>query len=51
LLKPKTVIPMHFGTFPMLTGSPSELKKLVKGIEILTLKPGVTVRDLDRATA
>jgi L-ascorbate metabolism protein UlaG (beta-lactamase superfamily) len=51
LLKPKTVIPMHFGTFPVLTGSPAELKKLVKGVEILTLKPGVTLRDLDRATA
>ena len=24
LLKPKTVIPMHFGTFPVLTGRPSE---------------------------
>jgi L-ascorbate metabolism protein UlaG (beta-lactamase superfamily) len=51
LLKPKTVIPMHFGTFPVLTGSPAELKKLVKGVEILTLTPGVTLRDLDRATA
>src|SRR4029077_460807 len=29
LLKPKTVIPMHFGTFPVLTGKPSEFKKLV----------------------
>jgi L-ascorbate metabolism protein UlaG (beta-lactamase superfamily) len=45
LLKPKTVIPMHFGTFPMLTGSPADLKKLVPGIEILTMRPGVTVRD------
>jgi L-ascorbate metabolism protein UlaG (beta-lactamase superfamily) len=45
LLKPKTVIPMHFGTFPVLTGSPAELKKLVTGIEILVMKPGVTVRD------
>ncbi|MGB7598812.1 MAG: metal-dependent hydrolase [Candidatus Sulfotelmatobacter sp.] len=51
LLKPKTVIPMHFGTFPVLTGSPADLKKLVKGVEILTLTPGVTLRDLDRATA
>jgi hypothetical protein len=36
---------MHFGTFPVLTGSPAELKKLVTGIEILVMKPGVTVRD------
>src|SRR6202021_1448690 len=37
LLKPKTVIPMHFGTFPVLTGSPAELKKLAPNVEILTL--------------
>src|ERR1700693_3613559 len=43
LLKPKTVIPMHFGTFPVLTGSPSELQKLTPGIEVFTMKPGVTV--------
>jgi L-ascorbate metabolism protein UlaG (beta-lactamase superfamily) len=45
LLKPKTVIPMHFGTFPVLTGSPAELKKLVPEVEIITMKPGVTVHD------
>jgi L-ascorbate metabolism protein UlaG (beta-lactamase superfamily) len=45
LLKPKTVIPMHFGTFPVLTGSPGELKKLVTGVEILTMKPGTALRD------
>jgi L-ascorbate metabolism protein UlaG (beta-lactamase superfamily) len=45
LLKPKTVIPMHFGTFPVLTGSPTELKKLVPGIEILAMKPGMTIHD------
>jgi L-ascorbate metabolism protein UlaG (beta-lactamase superfamily) len=44
LLKPKTVIPMHFGTFPMLTGTPSELKRLVpSGVEVLEMKPGVTI--------
>jgi len=43
LLKPKTVIPMHFGTFPVLTGTPGELKKLVKDAEILEMKPGETV--------
>jgi len=43
LLKPKTVIPMHFGTFPLLTGTPGELKKLVKDAEILEMKPGQTV--------
>jgi len=43
LLKPKTVIPMHFGTFPVLTGSPAELKKLVKDAEVLEMKPGQTI--------
>jgi len=43
LLKPKTVIPMHFGTFPVLTGRPSELQKLVPGVEVLEMKPGVTM--------
>src|SRR5438046_5905713 len=46
LLKPKVVIPMHFGTFPMLTGKPSELKKNVEsmGIEVHEMKTGETVR-------
>jgi len=43
LLKPKAVIPMHFGTFPLLTGTPAALQKLVPGVEIVELKPGVTV--------
>jgi len=43
LLRPQTVIPMHFGTFPLLTGTPGELKKLVKDAEILEMKPGQTL--------
>src|SRR2546425_5393699 len=43
LLQPKTVIPMHFGTFPVLTGKPSDLQKLVPGAEIVEMKPGVTL--------
>ena len=34
LLKPATVIPMHFATFPALTGRPSELAKLAKNVEV-----------------
>ena len=30
LLKPKKMIPMHFGTFPALTGRPEEVSKLLK---------------------
>ncbi|MBV8477262.1 MAG: metal-dependent hydrolase [Acidobacteria bacterium] len=43
LLKPKTVIPMHFGTFPVLTGRPSDLEKLVKGVEVVQMRPGQTI--------
>jgi L-ascorbate metabolism protein UlaG (beta-lactamase superfamily) len=43
LLKPKSVIPMHFGTFPILTGQPSQLKKLVPGVEVVEMKPGQTI--------
>lgn len=47
LLTPKWLIPMHFGTFPLLTGTPAELKELTKGITGLTIiemKPGDTIR-------
>ena len=45
LLKPKSVIPMHFGTFPVLTGTPQAFNDQIKGhgIELLTLKPGETI--------
>ena len=43
LLKPKHVIPMHFGTFPVLTGRPNELQKLVPGVEVVEMKPGQTI--------
>ena len=44
LLKPKKVIPVHFGTFPPLTGRPEELASLIadlKGTEVWALEPGV----------
>lgn len=43
LLKAKTVIPMHFGTFPVLTGRPSALQKLVPNVEVVEMKPGITL--------
>jgi L-ascorbate metabolism protein UlaG (beta-lactamase superfamily) len=43
LLQPKTVIPMHFATFPLLTGRPDELKRLVKKVEVVEMKPGLTI--------
>ena len=46
LLGVKKVIPVHFGTFPILSGTPAELAALVKqdGIEVWELEPGKTVR-------
>ena len=39
----RQVVPMHWGTFPLLTGTPTELKTLVpRGVEVLELKPGET---------
>lgn len=46
LLGVKHVVPMHFATFPVLTGTPEKLCELTKdisGIEIHTLKPGDTL--------
>jgi L-ascorbate metabolism protein UlaG (beta-lactamase superfamily) len=45
LLKVKKVIPMHFGTFPALTGTPEELAQKLKGTatEVWTLEPGKPV--------
>ncbi len=41
LLGVKTVVPMHFGTFPALKGRPSELQMLVgPGVKVLDIKPG-----------
>jgi L-ascorbate metabolism protein UlaG (beta-lactamase superfamily) len=45
LLQPETVIPMHFGTFPQLTGTPADFEKRIQslGIELKTMKPGETL--------
>ena len=44
LLGVETVVPMHFGTFPILTGTPEALGKLVRpGVNVLDIKPGDTV--------
>ncbi len=44
LLGVRKIIPMHFGTFPALTGTPDELQKLVSDeAEILRLTPGTPV--------
>jgi L-ascorbate metabolism protein UlaG (beta-lactamase superfamily) len=44
LLGVKTVVPMHFGTFPILHGRPSQLQELVGNrVKVLDVKPGDTV--------
>ena len=45
LLGVKKVIPIHFGSFPILSGTPRELAALVhsQGIEMWELTPGQTV--------
>ncbi|HSY39922.1 MAG TPA: metal-dependent hydrolase [Polyangia bacterium] len=47
LLKVKTVIPMHFGTFPALSGTPDELRAALKkekvNAKVVELKPGDSV--------
>ena len=44
LLGVRQVVPMHWGTFPMLTGRPADLRALVepRGVQVLELKPGET---------
>jgi L-ascorbate metabolism protein UlaG (beta-lactamase superfamily) len=44
LLGVRQVVPMHYGTFPVLTGTPDRLKQLVapQGIDVLVLKAGET---------
>ena len=45
LLRPGKVIPMHFGTFPPLTGRPDDLRALIPGLETVVwpLEPGKPV--------
>ena len=47
LVKAKSVIPIHFATFPVLTGTPDmladELKKLGSKAQVRAMKPGETI--------
>jgi L-ascorbate metabolism protein UlaG (beta-lactamase superfamily) len=38
------IVPMHYGTFPVLTGTPARLRELVsgRGVQVLELRPGET---------
>lgn len=45
-VKPKRVVPMHFGTYPILAGTPAQLKDALKKrkvrTEVVEMKPGET---------
>lgn len=45
LLNVPAIIPMHYGTFPVLTGTPDALRELTAdlAVEIIELKPGGTL--------
>lgn len=40
LLKAKTVVPIHYNTFPPIKQDPEEFKKLVKGSDVKVMKAG-----------
>ncbi len=45
MLGTKTIVPMHYGTFPILVGRPEDLRKEaadVEGLEVIDLDPGDT---------
>ena len=44
LLKPKVVVPMHYGTFPMLKGNPHDLAPYARqhNIDLWEMKPGIS---------
>ena len=44
----KHVIPMHYGTFPVLTGTPAALSEALQSlgmndVEVIAMKPGQTI--------
>lgn len=43
LLNVKRCVPCHYGTFPVLTGTPEQLRELVPEVEILAPQPGESV--------
>jgi len=45
LLKPKMVLPLHYGTFPPLKGTPEELAALIEdsAVEVVNWTPGKAI--------
>ncbi|MGO1058854.1 metal-dependent hydrolase [Planococcus sp. FY231025] len=43
LLKPKTVVPIHYDTYPPIKQDPEKFKSMVKSAEVNILKPGEVI--------
>ena len=44
-LEPRAILPIHFGTFPPLKGTPDELASYLKGsIEVIRISPGESIQ-------
>jgi L-ascorbate metabolism protein UlaG (beta-lactamase superfamily) len=43
LLGAKRCIPVHWGTFPLLHGTPDQLREAAPGVEVLAAEPGETI--------
>jgi L-ascorbate metabolism protein UlaG (beta-lactamase superfamily) len=43
LLGTKRCVPCHYGTFPVLTGTPDQLAELAPGVQVERLEPGESV--------
>jgi L-ascorbate metabolism protein UlaG (beta-lactamase superfamily) len=43
LLGTKRVVPCHYGTFPLLTGTPDELRQHAPGVTVEAIEPGATL--------
>lgn len=46
LIQPKYVVPMHYGTWPLLTGTTEEFARYLKdqpGIKLIIMNPGTTI--------
>jgi L-ascorbate metabolism protein UlaG (beta-lactamase superfamily) len=43
LLGTKRCVPCHYGTFPVLVGTPQELKQLAAGVDVAEIEPGDSI--------
>jgi L-ascorbate metabolism protein UlaG (beta-lactamase superfamily) len=43
LLGTKRCVPCHYGTFPVLTGTPDELAKLAPDVDVVRIEPGDSI--------